>query len=218
MRQFLQLDDGSLAPVTVSMSLEGGTLVKLADDQIAEMQAVTFPSELALPAVQVSDLKEVTVSNQPTSIDVGNFPSGFTCSNMPSTFPLSEAQGNTLNNIYSTVNTFTQGSGTVDANTLRVAVARHNPLSYTMSSVNVGSSVVDLAGESTTRKSLHIQHRSGDPVYVALGETAPTTSLYTVKLEEGDRVSFFPEDAGAQVRAICASGDAASLVVTLGNV
>lgn len=141
----LELDDGDLVPASVAFSLEGGTLVKLPDDQIADLQTVTFPVNYPLPSSQVTDLKTVAVSNFPAAFNVSNFPASFSVSNLPSTYalpssqvtdlktvsisnlpsayPLSSGQAASLSAIESSVADLDRGSGSTTVDTLRTHVS-----------------------------------------------------------------------------------------------
>lgn len=124
----VQLDDGALVPVNVTLSLDGGTLVKLSDAQVASLRSVILPNVYPLPDNQVSALQQATVSNFPSGFNVNNFPSGFNVSNLPSAYPLPTAQETMLSGLNTFVTNLDKGSGNYGPNTLRVTIVPNQPI------------------------------------------------------------------------------------------
>lgn len=214
--KYCQLDDGSLVPVNVGLSLDGGTLVRLSNEAIAQLQDVTLPETYPLPSSQVSDLKIVQVSNFPSGFAISNFPASFQVSNLPATFPLSPAQEAIVAAIRDRVQGFTQGAGAPDGNTLRVAQARRSPSAFTVSSVAVSTTAGTVVAANTSRLTLDIFNRGSGDVFLAWGANNPSSTLYSLRLSEGDFFQLDLNEAVREVRAICAAGTSATLNVTEG--
>lgn len=128
----VQFDDGSTAPVFVGTSLEGGTLTKLTDTQIASLRSPVYPNEYPIPSAQLAALLTPAISNFPSSFSISNFPGGgFACSNLPASYPLPSGQESMLSGLQATVGNFSKGLAVADANTLRVVVASDQPAIFT---------------------------------------------------------------------------------------
>lgn len=214
--KYCQLDDGSLCPVHVATSLDGGTLVLLPPDQVDALRTIEFPAEYPLPASQIAVLRAVSVENFPSGFAVSNFPSGFEATNLPPTYPLPADQEGILANIRTTVQDFTKGSGTPDATTLRVTEARRSPSTFTLNSRDITDTASTIAAVSPSRLSLEIFHHAGTDVFLCWGANDPTSALYSLRLSQGDYYRMGINDAVREVRAICASGNTATLNVTEG--
>ncbi len=122
--KYVQFDDGSTAPVFVGTSLEGGTLTKLTDAQIALLRSPILPNEYPIPASQLAQIVAPAISNFPSAFAVSNFPvGGFACSNLPTSYPLPAGQETMLSSLQTSVSGLSKGAGNLDASTLRVTVA-----------------------------------------------------------------------------------------------
>lgn len=179
-QKFVQLDDSVLVPVNVSLSLEGGTLVKLPDAQIDSLKTPTLPTEFPLPDSQVSALQVVAVSNLPSAYNINNFPSGFACNNLPAAYPLPANQETMLNAIKTWTDGLDKGSGVFGVNTLRAVLPTNQPeLPTRLPTVAMAPINISSAGDNTiltpaTNKALRIS---------AIAFTAP--SLVNVTFKQG---------------------------------
>jgi hypothetical protein len=218
-KKYVQLDDGILAPVMVSLSLEGGTLVNLRADQVTSLRSPILPAEFPLPQAQVDSLRNLTLTGFPSSFSVSNFPSAYSVSNLPTEYPLSTAQATNLSQLQSTVAGFAKGSGNTDSSTLRVRVASDQILnvgiyratSPVRSSVTLSTSTVTIAATDNARRTLTIYNDSTGIMYVALGAGASTTD-FTAKLFQDDSYEIPETNAQLQVTAVWSTGTGAARV------
>lgn len=219
-RQYVEIEDGVLVPVNVSLSLEGGTLVKLPTSQLESLTNPALPNSFPLPVGQVLDLKQVAVLNLPDTYNIGNFPAGFACSNLPSAYPLPSSQEALLNGIATSVTQFTKGAGNVDGNTLRAVLVTNQPrLSTTLPNATMTSIATTGAGDKTlltpsVGKALRISSITVTAANVVTvqfkqGTVAEGQSNLSGAMEISDLVSEFP-------RTIALVADR-SLVVNVGS-
>jgi hypothetical protein len=192
-KKHVQLDDGTLVPCSVTLSLDGGFVVQILADQVSALRSPILPSEYPLPTDQVTSLKAVTVGNFPTAFNVSNFPSGFSISNLPASYALPTDQFTSIDTIKASLAALTKGSGNYDSGTLRVAIASNQPpipvsvsgntkaTTPARSTVAASTSTVDLAPALVGRKSLTIYNESVSALYLAIG-TGATTTDYTVRI------------------------------------
>lgn len=218
-KKFVQLDDGSLCPVFVGLSLDGGTLVNLRADQIALLRSPILPDYYPLPQAQVDALRSLTLTGFPASFQVSNFPAGYQVSNLPTAYPLPSTQESILTQMRDSVTGFSKNSGNTDANTLRVRVASDQILnvgifratSAVRSSIALSTSVVTIAPTDATRRTLSIYNDSTGTLYLALGASATLTD-FTTKLFQ-DEVYEVPEtNAQIIVTGIWSAGAGAARV------
>jgi hypothetical protein len=179
-QKYVQLDDGDTVPVNVSLSLDGGTLVKLPTAQLTALQTPTFPASFPLPSTQVTDLKAVTVGNFPTGFNVSNFPSSYNVSNLPSTYPLPNAQEVILSDLRTRVQGFDLGSGILTPNTLRTTFATDQPRLQVLQPVATMTPIsVSSAGDNTL-----ISPAAGKALRIT-GIAITLPSLASIQLRQG---------------------------------
>lgn len=223
-KKHVQLDDGSFVPAVAVLSVDGGFPIKLSTAQIDSIRSISFPATYPLPAAQVADLKQVTVSNFPSSFTVSNFPSSFTISNLPATYPLPADQYAKLQTLSDSVSAWSKGSGTIDGNTLRVTIASNQSTlsvsprrcsSGVISSVPASVTAVTLASADSGRLFCAIYNESWATLYIGIGFT-PTASSYTIQLKQDGYFEIPESAAGLAISGIWSSA-AGSAKVTRGN-
>lgn len=200
--QFVQLDNGALVPVNVTLSLEGGTLFKLTTEQLNLLRSPVLPSSYPLPSEQVADLKIVAVSNFPGSWAISNFPASYNVANLPSTFPLPSGQESLINGINTWLQSLSRGIGAADASTLRVASSAPVPSNHPRTSIAATGAAQILAAANAGRRTLKIYNDSPAILYLGIGTTNPTLTDFTAKIFPDDFYEALASEAGAEHRGI----------------
>jgi len=196
-----EFQDGSRSPVVLLASTQSGALMVLSDEQVTALQQINLPDTFPLPDAQISTLRNVTVSNVPTEIEVANFPDAFSVSNLPAEFPLPASQQNAIANILNKLNAQTYGAGEVTPGTLRVAVA-DRPISVIRTSVPAQNAERLVASANPSRRYLSMFNDGNSSIRIGLGSSAVSAADFSFLLRAGDYMVLEAIEAPLEVRAL----------------